>query len=50
MSEPLIAAAIAWVWLGQSLDGIQLVGVAVTIIGIAAIQTTQSPEVFTEGL
>jgi drug/metabolite transporter (DMT)-like permease len=44
MSEPLIAAAIAWAWLGQTLDGIQLVGVAVTIVGIAAIQTTQSPE------
>ena len=42
MSEPLIAAAIAWAWLGQSLDGIQLVGVAVTIVGIAAIQTTES--------
>jgi drug/metabolite transporter (DMT)-like permease len=44
MSEPLIAAAIAWAWLGQSLDGIQLVGVAVTIVGIAAIQTTQSTD------
>jgi drug/metabolite transporter (DMT)-like permease len=50
MSEPLIAAAIAWAWLGQSLDGIQLVGFAVTIIGIiriarvATIETTDSPE------
>jgi drug/metabolite transporter (DMT)-like permease len=44
MSEPLIAAAIAWAWLGQSLDGIQLVGVAVTIVGIAAIQTTRSAD------
>jgi drug/metabolite transporter (DMT)-like permease len=42
MSEPLIAAAVAWAWLGQSLDGIQLIGVAVTIVGIAAIQTTTS--------
>ena len=45
MSEPLIAAAIAWAWLGQSLDGAQLVGVAVTLVGIAAIQTTRTPPI-----
>jgi drug/metabolite transporter (DMT)-like permease len=41
MSEPLIAASIAWAWLGQSLDGIQLVGVTATLVGIATIQTAR---------
>jgi drug/metabolite transporter (DMT)-like permease len=39
MSEPLIAAAIAWMWLNQALDGVQLLGAAVTLAGIIAIQT-----------
>jgi drug/metabolite transporter (DMT)-like permease len=42
MSEPLIAASIAWAWLGQSLDGIQLVGVTATLVGIATIQSTRT--------
>jgi drug/metabolite transporter (DMT)-like permease len=45
MSEPLIAAAVAWAWLGQSLDGLQLIGVAVTLVGIATIQTARSAAV-----
>jgi drug/metabolite transporter (DMT)-like permease len=45
MSEPLIAAAIAWAWLGQSLDDIQLVGAAVTLLGIFVIQSRQTAAV-----
>ncbi len=41
MSEPLIAAAIAWAWLGEALDNIQLAGAAVTLLGIIVIQSRQ---------
>jgi drug/metabolite transporter (DMT)-like permease len=43
MSEPLIAAGIAWVWLGQSLSGVQMLGAAVTLTGIAVIQFRRTP-------
>ncbi len=39
MSEPLIAAALAWAWLGQALDNVQLLGATVTLVGIFVIQT-----------
>jgi drug/metabolite transporter (DMT)-like permease len=42
MSEPLIAAAIAWAWLGEALDQIQLVGAAVTLVGIFVIQSRRA--------
>jgi drug/metabolite transporter (DMT)-like permease len=41
MSEPLIAAAIAWAWLGEKLDDVQLVGATVTLLGIFVIQSRQ---------
>ena len=34
MLEPVFAGALAWIWLGQSWDGIQLVGAVVVLIGI----------------
>jgi drug/metabolite transporter (DMT)-like permease len=34
MLEPVLAGAFAWIWLGQSWDGIQLVGAVVVLIGI----------------
>jgi drug/metabolite transporter (DMT)-like permease len=34
MVEPVLAGALAWIWLGQSWDAIQLVGAAVVLIGI----------------
>ena len=43
MSEPVIAAAIAWVWLGQTLGAIQLVGAAVVLAGIVIAQTVEQP-------
>jgi drug/metabolite transporter (DMT)-like permease len=42
MSEPLIAAAIAWVWLGEALDNIQLAGAMVTLLGIFIIQSRRT--------
>lgn len=39
MSEPLIAAAVAWAWIGEALDSSQLLGACLTLIGIAVIRT-----------
>jgi len=44
MSEPVIAAAIAWAWLGQSLGTAQLVGAAVVLVGIVIVQTVTSDD------
>ncbi|MCA1705154.1 MAG: DMT family transporter, partial [Actinobacteria bacterium] len=37
-SEPIIAAVIAWVWLGQSLSMTQVIGGAVTVAGVVTLQ------------
>jgi drug/metabolite transporter (DMT)-like permease len=42
MTEPLIAAAIAWAWLGEALDNIQLAGATVTLLGIFIIQSRRA--------
>jgi len=34
MLEPVFAGALAWIWLGQSWDAIQLVGAVIVLIGI----------------
>ena len=34
MLEPVFAGALAWIWLGQSWDAIQLLGAAIVLIGI----------------
>lgn len=43
MSEPVIAAAVAWVWLGQSLGTVQLIGAGVVLCGVAIVQTVTQP-------
>jgi len=43
MSEPVIAAAIAWVWLGQGLGPVQLVGAGVVLAGVILVQTAGRP-------
>jgi drug/metabolite transporter (DMT)-like permease len=43
MSEPVIAAVIAWVWLGESLDVMQLTGAALVLAGVALVQTVGQP-------
>lgn len=35
MLEPVVAIAIAWVWLGESLNPVQISGAAVTLAGVA---------------
>ena len=42
MSEPVLAAAIAWVWLGQTLTAVQLVGGLVVLVGVALVQTDRT--------
>ena len=34
MLEPVFAGALAWIWLGQSWDAIQLIGAVIVLIGI----------------
>jgi drug/metabolite transporter (DMT)-like permease len=41
MLEPVFAIFVAWVWLGESLDAVQLVGAALTLAGIALAQTAR---------
>jgi drug/metabolite transporter (DMT)-like permease len=41
MLEPVVAILIAWAWLGESLDGPQLVGAALTLGGIVLAQTAR---------
>jgi drug/metabolite transporter (DMT)-like permease len=37
-SEPILAAGIAWVWLGQSLTAIQIIGGVLVIAGVISLQ------------
>jgi drug/metabolite transporter (DMT)-like permease len=41
MLEPVAAAALAWAWLGESLDAAQLAGGAVVLAGIVLAQTAR---------
>src|SRR2546422_11186829 len=41
MLEPVVAIVVAWAWLGESLDPVQLSGAAVTLAGIALAQTSR---------
>jgi drug/metabolite transporter (DMT)-like permease len=38
MIEPVAAAALAWVWLDQVLDGVQLAGGALVLVGVGLVQ------------
>ncbi len=48
--EPLTATLLAWVWLGQSLSVVQLIGAALVIVGIGIVQAERpsSEEVLEE--
>jgi drug/metabolite transporter (DMT)-like permease len=35
MLEPVLAIVIAWAWLGESLNAVQLSGAAVTLAGVS---------------
>ena len=41
MVEALLAALVAWVWLGESLSAAQLVGGAVVLVGVILAQTSR---------
>lgn len=41
MLEPVVAIAVAWLWLGESLDLTQVSGATVTLAGIALAQTSR---------
>ena len=41
MLEPVVAIVVAWAWLGESLGGIQILGAACTLAGIALAQTAR---------
>jgi drug/metabolite transporter (DMT)-like permease len=41
MLEPVVGALVGWVWLKESLDGVQLAGAAVVLAAIALAQTAR---------
>ena len=41
MLEPVVAIVVAWAWLGEALDGVQLAGAALTLGGIGLAQTAR---------
>ena len=44
-SEVIFAFAVAWIWLGEELNALQLVGAAVVLAGIALAQTSRQGRV-----
>jgi drug/metabolite transporter (DMT)-like permease len=42
--EPVAAALIAWIWLGESLSGIQIAGGVLVLTALALLQERRSPE------
>jgi drug/metabolite transporter (DMT)-like permease len=41
MLEPVVAILVAWIWLGESLQHAQLIGVTLTLTGIVLAQTSR---------
>jgi drug/metabolite transporter (DMT)-like permease len=41
MLEPVVAIVVAWAWLGETLEPVQLVGAALTLCGILLAQTSR---------
>jgi drug/metabolite transporter (DMT)-like permease len=41
MLEPVVAIVVAWAWLGESLQPVQLSGAALTLLGIGMAQTAR---------
>jgi drug/metabolite transporter (DMT)-like permease len=44
-SEVIFAFVVAWLWLGEELDALQLVGAAVVLVGIVLAQTSRAHRV-----
>lgn len=45
MSEPVIASAIAWAWLGEALGTVQILGAVVVLAGVVIVQLFSLPTV-----
>jgi drug/metabolite transporter (DMT)-like permease len=41
MLEPVVAILVAWAWLGESMDAVQIAGAALTLAGIVLAQTSR---------
>jgi drug/metabolite transporter (DMT)-like permease len=41
MLEPVVATVVAWAWLGESLDPVQLAGAGIVLAGVALAQTAR---------
>jgi drug/metabolite transporter (DMT)-like permease len=41
MLEPVVAILVAWIWLGESLQHVQLIGATLTLAGIVLAQTSR---------
>lgn len=46
--EPVAAAVLAYLWLGQSLEPMRVVGAAAVVLGIAIVQSERRPEAISE--
>ena len=42
MIEPVIAAAVAWLWLEEVLNGVQLLGGLLVLVGVGLVQVARS--------
>lgn len=40
-SEVIFAFAVAWLWLGETLDAVQIIGAAIVLVGIILAQTAR---------
>jgi drug/metabolite transporter (DMT)-like permease len=45
MCEPVLAATVAWLWLGQALGPVQVVGGVLVLLGVALVQSARSEAV-----
>jgi drug/metabolite transporter (DMT)-like permease len=48
MVEPVVAIIVAWAWLGESLEPVQLSGAALTLLGIGLAQTAREKDAQSE--
>ena len=39
-----MAAAVAWIWLDEALTAAQMVGGALVLVGVAAVEAARAPE------
>jgi drug/metabolite transporter (DMT)-like permease len=44
MVEPVIAAAVAWLWLEEVLNGVQILGGALVLVGVGLVQARGAGE------